>query len=211
MNSALYDHDLPEHVVIIQAWTHEATSPLGSAQAASLIINGKGKFEPFTSDSSNTTIHTPREVFHVKQGQRYRFRLIGNNACHMHVRVQDHNLTVIATDGAPIEPIEVESIGLSGGERYDFVIKADQDVGNYWFRLEVADGFYCRPAVQQEFAILRYDGAPEEEPSEEFQEEGDGVLLNPVAPDAPNGINLLEINSKGKYTNKHTGVITISY
>lgn len=35
-----------------------------------------------------------------------------------------HNLTVIATDGAPIEPIVVDSLVTLPGERYDVILDA---------------------------------------------------------------------------------------
>ena len=77
VHSGLYDYDLPEHVVFIQDWLHEPTisrlaafPPLASG-SDTLIINGKGHYQSFSS--GDATAFTPREVFHVKQGERYRF------------------------------------------------------------------------------------------------------------------------------------------
>lgn len=39
-------------------------------------------------------------------------------------QIRDHKLTVIATDGVPIEPIVVDSIIALPGERYDVVMDA---------------------------------------------------------------------------------------
>ncbi|XP_072044921.1 uncharacterized protein [Amphiura filiformis] len=141
-NSDLYDFDLPEHVVIVQAWPDLPATPFGETpgQIPAPTINAKGQFKQFVK--GNDTAYTPREVFQVKQGQRYRFRVIGNNNCHMYVSVDGHNLTAIATDGAPIKPVSVDRIGVASGERYDFVLTADQDVGNYWFRVQVHEGVF---------------------------------------------------------------------
>ncbi|XP_072045930.1 uncharacterized protein [Amphiura filiformis] len=197
-NSDLYDFDIPEHVVILQIWPDLPATPYGETpgQIPVPTINAKGQFKQFVN--GNDTVYTPREVFKVKQGQRYRFRVIGNNNCHMYVSVDGHNLTAIATDGAPIKPISVDRIGVATGERYDFVLTADQDIGNYWFRAQVASNriFYCRNGPQEELAILRYEGAPEEDPEEASLDDGDNdIILNPKRLDTPNGINLLDVES----------------
>ena len=183
VNSDLYDYDLQEHVVFVHDWFHEpyisrfAALPVEAIFADTLVINGKGVFQEFSN--ANGTTFTPREVFHVKQGGRYRFRVIGNNICHMIISIQSHNLLAIATDGGPFQPVEISRLGVSSGERYDFILTADQDVGNYWFRL-YTDDRGCPFAVKEEFAVLRYEGAPEEDPPVSFS--GiipDGLYLNP--------------------------------
>lgn len=43
------------------------------------------------------------------------------------LQVKDHNLTVIATDGYSIEPIVVDCVVSSAGERFDVVLDASND------------------------------------------------------------------------------------
>lgn len=43
-------------------------------------------------------------------------------------------MTVIASDGSPIEPFETEIFIIYGGERFDIIINANNVVGNYWIR-----------------------------------------------------------------------------
>ena len=198
-HDGLYDYDLPEHVIFIQDWLHQPAinkATVSATGADSLVIKNKGVFQEFSGD--NGTVFTPREVFNVRQGGRYRFRVIGNNICHMIVAVEDHPLTVIATDGAPIEPIMVDRIGLTTGERYDFVLTADQNIANYWLKLYTTDPS-CPGDVREEFAILRYEGAPYEEPLEEFAEDNDdSVFLNPRSVhETPAGLHLEQLNSTG--------------
>lgn len=58
----------------------------------------------------------------------------------------------------------VDSIVIDAGERYDFVLNADQDVDSYWIRMHgLMD---CGPKQVFQSAILRYQGAPETEPEE---------------------------------------------
>ncbi|CAG2067047.1 unnamed protein product, partial [Timema podura] len=77
--------------------------------------------------------------------------------------IDDHRLLVVATDSAAVEPIEVDSIILNAGERYDIVVTANQTVGSYWIRFRGL-AFCNRNGVEvHQEAILRYedaDGAP---------------------------------------------------
>ena len=206
VHSDLYDYDLPEHVVLITDWTHEPMISVFAGQinpfaTASILINGKGSFKEFST--GNTTVFTPRDVFKVEQGKRYRFRLIGNNYCHQILTIQSHNVKVIATDAFPVELVEVNRIGIGSGERYDFILSADQEIGNYWVRVFTED-----PAcmgVPDEFAILRYEGAPIEDPQVSFSSiPRDGLFLNPAplaegsAPDPDLLLRTSDLNSTGE-------------
>lgn len=76
----------------------------------------------------------PFEVFSVKREYKYRFRLINAEFlnCPMELSVDSHNLTVFSTDGNDVDPIEVSSFVSYAGERFDFIINANQEQGNYW-------------------------------------------------------------------------------
>ena len=52
----------------------------------------------------------------------------------LRVSVDNHNLSVMATDGFDIKPWEVQSFIINPGERYDFMLTANQEVDNYWIR-----------------------------------------------------------------------------
>ena len=69
---------------------------------------------------------------------RYRFRLVSNaiTNCPLKISVDSHNMTVIASDGSPVEPFETEILVIYGGERFDVVVNANQIVGNYWIRVK---------------------------------------------------------------------------
>lgn len=70
-----------------------------------------------TKTKQNNT--TPREKFTVKRDLRYRFRVVSNGIlnCPLRVSVDDHKMEIIASDGAPVESIEVESFNIFAGER----------------------------------------------------------------------------------------------
>ena len=100
---------------------------------------------------------TPLSIFKVKQGFRYRFRVIdaGLEFCPMQFSIDKHNLTLIATDGNPIEPVEVESFVLTPGERFDFILNARQDVDDYWIKVR-GEGECLGKQIYQR-AILSYE------------------------------------------------------
>ncbi|KAL5022049.1 hypothetical protein ScPMuIL_001204 [Solemya velum] len=118
-------------------------------------------------ETSQDTALTPRALFHVMAGFKYRFRLISNGVlnCPIEISVDNHTLIVVASDGKPFHPIEVDSFNIFSGERYDFVLSANQNVGNYWFRARGLGDCGANSGQISENAIIRYTGAPEENPS----------------------------------------------
>ncbi|CAH2012638.1 unnamed protein product [Acanthoscelides obtectus] len=160
----LFDYDLPEHVVFVNDWMHthiESKFPglrtrSTAQQPTSILINGKGRW---TDLSAGNTTTTPLEVFNVKKGYRYRFRMINSmtSACTLGMRVIGHNLTVITTDGELVRPQVVDAIHSSAGERYDFILHADQEAGEYWIQFW-ATGLCLDDQIQQ-LAILKYEGS----------------------------------------------------
>ncbi|XP_061164932.1 uncharacterized protein LOC133173878 [Saccostrea echinata] len=162
----LYDHDLPEHTIMINDWLAELAinrfakyiHAFGDSTPASMLINGKGTFQAFTN-VDNTTLYTPREMLSVEQGKRYRIRLISNGLleCPIQFSIDNHSLIIIATDGFPVQPITVQSLTVFAGERYDIVLHATQSVDNYWIRTR-GEALCVFKKVHQE-AILHYQGA----------------------------------------------------
>ncbi|XP_048241783.1 laccase-2-like isoform X2 [Haliotis rufescens] len=175
-NGALYDVD--DHIMVVGDWKpvtsmtryvdlmhdlYDMSLPQG------LHINGRARKvdvpNKFNIVKTNlTTAKTPMEVFEVTRGQRYRLRVIGASGnCPLLVAVEKHQLQVIANDGMPVQPRPVDVFLVFPGERYDFLLFANQDVGNYW--VKVVGLSECRVADVSAAAILRYAGAPDEDPS----------------------------------------------
>ncbi|KMQ94895.1 laccase 2 [Lasius niger] len=116
-NSNLYDYDLTTHVMLISDWFHESAVErfpgrlaVNTGQAPeSVLINGKGQFrDPNTGFMTNT----PLEVFTITSGRRYRFRMINSygSVCPAQITIEGHTLTVIATDGEAVQPVQVNTI-----------------------------------------------------------------------------------------------------
>ena len=77
----------------------------------------------------------PLAWFNVTQGQRYRYRVIGVGSIYpLRISVDNHMLKMVASDGYDFQAIDVESFIINPGERYDFLLEANQSYGNYWIR-----------------------------------------------------------------------------
>lgn len=109
----------------------------------------------------------PLHVFVVQAGKRYRFRLINAEFlnCPMEMSIDNHTMTVIASDGSDFVPVLVDSFVSYAGERFDFILNANQEVGNYWIRIKGLMDCDERFTSAHQTAILRYSEAPEEEPA----------------------------------------------
>lgn len=156
-NAHLYDYDLTEHVMVAQEWFHTENREAfilhhwdtGKNKADGVLVNGFGR----TVGQSRT----PLATFHVTSGKRYRFRLIspGFTLCPIQFSVDDHELTVIASDTAPVDPYKVRTIIVQEGERFDFVLDANQKADVFLMRFTGL--FDCAALKVHTAAILVYD------------------------------------------------------
>lgn len=71
------------------------------------------------------TLKTPITEFTVKQGSKYRFRLIGSSSlsCSLEFAIESHPLTVIASDERDLVPVTFDKIVLSSGKKSSFWVK----------------------------------------------------------------------------------------
>ncbi|KAH9505403.1 hypothetical protein Btru_057180 [Bulinus truncatus] len=164
-----YDFDLPEHVVVVNDWW-QRDSPSSFAQhhhsngdnkPSTVLINGKGEYVKTFNATTGLNITTPRETFTVKPGKRYRFRVASNGIlnCPLLISVDNHTLEIIASDGQPVEPLVVDAFNIFAGERYDFILTANQTVGNYLMRVRGMLDCDARFKDANQTAILHYEGA----------------------------------------------------
>ncbi|KAK0940342.1 laccase, multicopper oxidase, benzenediol:oxygen oxidorectuctase [Friedmanniomyces endolithicus] len=83
-------------------------------------------------------------VTSLTAGKKHRVRLM-NTAVDNHfvVSLDGYQMTVISSDFVPIVPMNVTTLFLGIGQRYDVIITADQSPGAYWFRADVQDKAGC--------------------------------------------------------------------
>ncbi|KAI1859035.1 hypothetical protein JX265_010512 [Neoarthrinium moseri] len=106
-------------------------------------------------------------VVKLTKGQRHRLRLINPSVENNYqVSLVGHEFTIIQTDFVPITTTTVDNIFLGIGQRYDVIIDANQDVGNYWFNVTMFPNSLCGNSENLlPAAIFRYEGATESNPT----------------------------------------------
>lgn len=146
--TALWDYDLPSHVMIITDWLHGMTDARipGYLRTADKIgnfpvtylINGKNNYD----FGNGTSLNAPYHQFNVRRGSRYRFRIIAGSclSCPYVVSVEQHQMLLIATDGTYAEPKEYDSITMVAGDRMDVVINAiaGNPGDSFWINVRAA-------------------------------------------------------------------------
>ncbi|KAF2103704.1 putative multicopper oxidase, type 1 [Rhizodiscina lignyota] len=165
-SSSNYDVDLGPFTVsdwyYKTAFQMEAISNVLLQQASppppadNILVNGTGKN---TAGAGSYTKYT------MTKNKKYLLRLINTSVDNnIRVSLDGHNLTVIAGDFVPVKPITKQWVLLGIGQRYEVIITANQAVGNYWFRAEVAAD--CASA-NNNFgrAIFSYTGAASGDPT----------------------------------------------
>ncbi|XP_055385677.1 uncharacterized protein LOC129614808 [Condylostylus longicornis] len=150
---------------------------------------------------------TPLETFTVVEGFSYRFRLINAEYlnCPMAVSIDNHTLIAINSDGYDFKAVEVKSIVSYAGERFDFIVVANQPVGNYWIRFKGLMDCDERFTKAFQVAILKYEGAEESDPKGEepsYDHTPDGIQLNPLNKGSGenNSLTLAEIDCLDEHT-----------
>merc|ERR1719253_2432408 len=63
---------------------------------------------------------------------------------HFNMTIAGHELTLLAVDGVDVQEVNISSINLHAGERYDFRLCANQKRGSYKITAEALD--FCDPA-----------------------------------------------------------------
>ncbi|KAH9479132.1 Laccase-2 [Psilocybe cubensis] len=155
----LYDVDDDSTIITLADWYHVYAKdvPRGIPPApGSNLINGLGRQENGTE--------TPLAVINVKQGKRYRFRLISMSCDPFYdFSIGGHNMTIIEADGENVKPVTVQALRIFAGQRYSFVLHANQIKDNYWIH-SIPSAGYAGTTNFANSAILRYVGAPETYP-----------------------------------------------
>ncbi|KAK7442009.1 laccase, multicopper oxidase, benzenediol:oxygen oxidorectuctase [Stygiomarasmius scandens] len=185
----LYDVDNEKTVITLSDWYHDKAPTLLFPTFMSTLINGRGRYAGGPS--------TALSVVNVRQGKRYRIRLVSISCDPNWVfSIDNHSLLVIEVDAVNTNPILVSSIQIFAGQRYSFVLHANQPIDNYWVRANPNIGTLGFNGGLNS-AILRYKGAPEVEPNATvpattnttglslLQEQDLVPLENPGAPGRP--------------------------
>ena len=182
----LYDED--EHVIFLSDWLHEFSverfpgryrKNIGQT-AQNFLINGRGNWTD--PDNPKDTTNGKLTEFVVTKNKRYRFRIINSfsTVCIAELSIQNHNMTLIAQDGANVKPKDVDIIITTAGERVDVIVNANQPVGSYYI---IVRGLgECKEKRVQQLAVLRYVGGPPtpSRPLPLYDNAPTGIIYNPL-------------------------------
>jgi iron transport multicopper oxidase len=171
-------------IMFLGDWHHEKAKILADAYASpenrnrqepapdSAFVNGRGRCK------LDCPLNVPRYVTTVRKGRRYLLRFINSSGMMpFTVSIDGHPMTIFYADGVPHQGLKVSSFDIYPGERYSVVITANQTIGNYWIRTEsgrvgVPGHTRKNPNFDPDIrAILRYEGAPEVDPTSEESNE----------------------------------------
>ena len=93
----------------------------------SALINGRGRWQD--------DMELPLESFVFESGLQYRLRLLGAaGEFAFEVSLDEHEFTIVATDGADIAHVTCDSVILNPGERVDVLVEANKPSGRFWLR-----------------------------------------------------------------------------
>ncbi|KAJ7663168.1 laccase [Mycena polygramma] len=172
----LYDVDDETTVVTLADWYHSPAAGLMdqfkvdgvTPVPSSGLINGIGRY--------NGGPEVPWAVINVVQGKRYRFRVINISAyAAFTFSIDGHVFEVIETDGIETVPLAVTSFEIYVAQRYSIILNATEAVDNYWIRAPIdVQGNNPDLDANNVKAILRYQGAPDADPTT-------NALVAPVA------------------------------
>jgi FtsP/CotA-like multicopper oxidase with cupredoxin domain len=148
----------------------------GDVPFVSGLVNGKGR-------APNT--QAPLTEVQIKDGEVVRLRLINGSATYsLRFQIDNHPLTVIASDGQPLRPVTVDNLLIGIGERYDVLITG-KGAGSHWIRATTGQNKTIK-------AVLRYgDKAPVEPttPPQDWQ----ARFLAPSQLASPADVNLEKV------------------
>jgi FtsP/CotA-like multicopper oxidase with cupredoxin domain len=142
----------------------------------SFLINGKGiapECQAGGANFNNSLMCLPAcqndtlsllSTVNVTAGMTYRLRLINSGQLvYVNVAIARHNMTIVQVEGTNVEPLNVSSIDIGPGQRYDVLVTADQPAGSYMIEATVRE----RPIFDVKgMAIFQYDGSPIQIPTE---------------------------------------------
>ncbi|KJA22015.1 multicopper oxidase [Hypholoma sublateritium FD-334 SS-4] len=151
-----YDVDDDTTVITLADWYHTVAPVLAASgippQSDATLINGLGRYAG--------DLTAPLAVITVTPNKRYRFRLVSVSCDPNYVfSIDNHTMIIIEVDGQNVQPLSVDSIQIYAGQRYSFILQANQQTSNYWVRALPNVGGPSGFTGGVNSAILRYAGA----------------------------------------------------
>lgn len=169
-----------------------------------LVLNGQGVSDCGVPSSTYNSSSSYRDAPACTGGQMYttairpgaalRFRLINHSSYLSYwFSIDNHDVTIVEVDGIEVEPVASRGVHVNIGQRYSVIVKADQEVGDYYIRQTLErDCFlpystYSSTGLEaigyQGKGILRYERA--ETDGQDGLLEGTGMEVKTIGTEGP--------------------------
>ncbi|KAI1288298.1 laccase-1 [Xylaria venustula] len=173
-----YDEDLGP--LVLQDWSHVPIFTAWSAaqewgitySLENTLINGTNTFDCHADAADDPRCLGGGKKFEMvfEQGKRYLLRLINVAVdSQFQFSIDGHALTVIAADFVPVRPYTTEAVVINSAQRYDVIVEADAEPGDYWLRGGWVHSGICQGVANDHPAsmtgIVRYDASSKLTPS----------------------------------------------
>jgi FtsP/CotA-like multicopper oxidase with cupredoxin domain len=212
-----YDEDLG--VLFLQDWAHTEAftnwhvAMLGAPPMMDTgLINGTNTFDCSGSTDAKCVGGGKKFETVFEAGKKYLIRLV-NVAVDgaFQFSIDGHSLKVVAHDLVPIVPYTTDSVEITIGQRYDVIVEANAEPGDYWLR----SGWNLNCANNRNAAditgIVRYDASSTAEPETESSVTASTSCLGePVAKTVPH-LSLDVTNMRGGVVYEEVGTTFDDY
>ncbi|KAF7795688.1 hypothetical protein EIP86_006853 [Pleurotus ostreatoroseus] len=152
-DSFLYNFEVPDQAGTFWYHSHLSTQYCDGLRGPFVVYDPDDPYLDMYDVDDDSTVITLADWYHTAAELGTAFPIDG------------HNMTVIEVDGTNHEALTVDSLTIYAGQRYSFILTADQAVDNYWIRANPGTGITQGFAGGINSAILRYTGANETEPT----------------------------------------------
>lgn len=162
-------------VLFLQDWAHQETFAAWRAarqgppvQAENGLINGTNTYDCTGSTDPKCAGKGKKFEMVFEQGGKYLLRLI-NVAVDgvFQFSIDGHSLQVVAHDLVPVKPYTTDSVQIAIGQRYDVIVEANAEPGNYWLRSGWIGTCIGNGNAAGITGIVRYDADSNEDPTSE--------------------------------------------
>lgn len=133
----------------------------GPPDSQNILFRGKNIHPSGSGGEYDRLVLTP--------GKTHRVRLVNTGVDNSFtISLVGHTFKIIQIDMVPIEPVERDRIFIGVGQRYDVIIEANQEVGNYWLNATLESSNTCgRSDNKWPAGIVQYEGADDSLPTDE--------------------------------------------
>ncbi|PCG96276.1 Multicopper oxidase, type 2 [Penicillium occitanis (nom. inval.)] len=127
------------------------------------LINGKMNYDCSLADNTKCVPNAGLSKFRFESGKIHRLRLINAGAEALQkFTIDEHEMTVIATDFTPIRPYKTKVVTLGVGQRADVLVEGKDCSDSqkaYWMRSDIPAGTCSHSNQSHALAAIYYDDA----------------------------------------------------